>query len=190
MQNSEGGEGTNNGLSKTRRDMIEAGGRLCQLLGLPRSTGQIFGLLYLSPRPLSLADLGRLLGISKASASTGTRQLRVWGVIRQVWVPGERRDYFEAAADFGQLVRAGYLDHLKPRLLASQRRLEQMAASLEQEHAQGTLDGEEYDFCAKRVRELAQLQRRLLELAPLAEHLFQHEPTADAGTETVGPLPR
>jgi DNA-binding transcriptional regulator GbsR (MarR family) len=186
MPASEGADGTPNGLSKTRREMIEAGGRLCQLLGLPRSTGQIFGLLYLSPRPLSLADLGRMLGISKASASTGTRQLRTWGAIRQVWVPGERRDYFEAVADFGQLVRAGYLEHLKPRLLASQRRLEAMAAALDQEHAQGTLDGQEYELCAQRVKKLAELQRRLLQLAPLAEQLFEQEPAGDPGQQTAG----
>ena len=82
-------------LSKTRLDMIEAGGRVCQLLGVPRSTGQIYGLLYLSPKPLSLDDIAEALRISKASASTGTRQLLAWRAIHQVWVHGERRDHFE-----------------------------------------------------------------------------------------------
>ena len=159
-------------LSKTRREMIEAGGRICQLLGLPRSTGQIFGLLYLSPKPLSLDDMAALLGISKASASIGTRQLASWGAVRQVWVPGERRDYFEAVADFGQLLRGSYSDFIRPRLLSSQKRLEGMAASLDEEKQQGILTEEEYQLCAERVRNLVDLQKKLLDLAPLAEQAF------------------
>jgi DNA-binding transcriptional regulator GbsR (MarR family) len=159
-------------LSKTRREMIEASGRLCQLLGLPRSTGQIFGLLYLSPIPLSLDDMSRLLGISKGSASLGTRQLASWGAVRQVWVPGDRRDHFEAVADFGQLLRVSFTDFLKPRLASSQTRLESMAASLDEERAQGLLSEEEYLLCAQRVRNLVELQKKLLDLAPLAEQMF------------------
>lgn len=89
--------------SKTRREIIEAGGRLCQLLGLPRSTGQIYGLLYLSAKPLSLDDMVDLLGISKASASCGTRQLASLCAIRPVWMPGDRRDYFQSVADLAHL---------------------------------------------------------------------------------------
>src|ERR1043166_2383342 len=83
-------------LCKGKMDMVEAIGRLFQGFGLPRSTGQIYGLLYLSKKPLSLDDLVELLSISKGSASTGTRHLASWGAIRQVWVPGDRRDFFEA----------------------------------------------------------------------------------------------
>ena len=87
--------------SKAWQEMVEVGGRICQVLGLPRSTGQIFGLLYLSTEPLSLNKMSAMLGISKASASTGTRQLAAWGAIRKVWVPGERRDYYEVVEDLG-----------------------------------------------------------------------------------------
>ena len=65
--------------SKAWQEMIEVGGRICQSLGLPRSTGQIFGLLYLSVEPLSLNRMSSMLGISKGSASVGTRQLVLWG---------------------------------------------------------------------------------------------------------------
>ena len=59
-------------LSRTRRDLVEATGRLWQLFSLPRSTGQIYGLLYLSPSAMSLDEIARQLSVSKASASTGT----------------------------------------------------------------------------------------------------------------------
>src|ERR1051325_7726277 len=87
-------------LCKGKMDMVEATGRLFQSFGLPRSTGQLYGLLYLSKKALSLDDLVELLSISKGSASTGTRHLASWGAIRQVWVPGDRRDFFEALDDF------------------------------------------------------------------------------------------
>jgi HTH-type transcriptional regulator, glycine betaine synthesis regulator len=155
--------------SRARRDMIEAGGRLCQLLGLPRSTGQIYGLLYLSIKPLSLDDLAELLSISKASASLGTRQLLSWGAIRQVWVPGERRDFFEAVPDLGNLIRAGYTDFLKPRLTSSRRRLDTMISVLDEELKHGIISTEEYDLCQERLKSLSKLQKKLHSLAPFAE---------------------
>ena len=72
--------------------MVEVTARLCQRLGLPRSSGQIFGLLYLSTQALSLDEIAEALEISKASVSTGTRQLLGWHAIRQVWKPGDRKD--------------------------------------------------------------------------------------------------
>src|ERR1051326_8114746 len=98
--------------SKTRREMIEGCGQIFQLLGLPRSTGQIYGLLYLSTKPLSLDQMVELLGLSKSSASIGTRHLISWKAIRQIWVPGDRRDYFEAVGDLMSLMRASYSDFI------------------------------------------------------------------------------
>ncbi len=160
------------GLSKTRRDLIEAGGRLYQILGLPRSTGQIYGLLYLSTKPLSLDDMVTMLGISKASASTGTRLLTSWGAIRQVWIPGDRRDYFEAAAEVGKLIKGCFTDRIKPRLASTQNRLELMTDSLDNELEQGVLTSAEHKICVDRLKSLARLQKKILQLAPLAEKLI------------------
>lgn len=55
--------------------MIEVSARVCQFLGIRRSTGQIYGLLYLSPKPLTLDEIAESLGISRGSVSTGTRLL-------------------------------------------------------------------------------------------------------------------
>ena len=159
-------------LSKTRLDMIEAGGRVCQLLGVPRSTGQIYGLLYLSPKPLSLDDISEMLGISKASASTGTRQLVAWRAIRMIWVQGERRDHFEVESDIGNLLRAGYADFIKPRLVSSQKRIERISLLLDEEFAEGTLSRDEYKVCAERLKNFARIQKKLQALVPLAEKLF------------------
>jgi DNA-binding transcriptional regulator GbsR (MarR family) len=88
QKNGSPGKGKSMVDSKARREMVESAGTLFQTLNLPRSTGQIYGLLYLSACPLSLADICEMLAMSKGSASTGTRHLCSWGAIRQVWVPG------------------------------------------------------------------------------------------------------
>ena len=51
-------------------------------LGLPRSIGQIYGLLYASPAPLSFSDIVERLEISKGSASQGLQLLRSLGAIK------------------------------------------------------------------------------------------------------------
>jgi DNA-binding transcriptional regulator GbsR (MarR family) len=142
------------------------------LIGLPRSTGQIYGLLYLSLKPLSLDDIVALLGISKASASTGTRHLTSLRIIRQVWVPGERRDYYEAEPDVGALLRAGYSEFVKPRLQSSNKRLQQMTASLEEDLARGVITQEDYDLCSGRLQNFFQVHGKLQTLVPLAEQLL------------------
>lgn len=95
-------------LSPAQLELVELAARLAQRLGLTRSTGQIYGLLFVSPRPLSLDDIAEHLSLSKTSASTGTRQLAGFNLIRQVWLPGERRDHFEARTDLREVLRTNY----------------------------------------------------------------------------------
>ena len=52
------------------------------VLGVPRSLGQIYGLLFASPRPLSFTDIVGKLDISRGSASQGLKALRELGAIR------------------------------------------------------------------------------------------------------------
>jgi DNA-binding transcriptional regulator GbsR (MarR family) len=158
--------------SNARREMVETSGTLFQLFGFPRSTGQIYGLLYLSARPLSLDHLVESLSMSKGSASMGARQLSGWGVIRQVWVPGDRRDHFEAVGDFGQLLRASFSEFVKPRLYSSERRLASISEELERDVERGALSEEEYRFCAERLRLLLRFQKKIQDFGPIAEKLL------------------
>jgi HTH-type transcriptional regulator, glycine betaine synthesis regulator len=152
--------------------MIEAAGTLFQVLGLPRSAGQIYGLLYLSATPLSLDDMCNLLSISKGSASMGTRHLAAWGVIRQVWVPGNRRDHFEAAGELGQLLKASYAEFVKPRLSSAEKKLARIFDELEKDVGNGTLSKEEYKVCTERLRALLRFQEKVQSIGPLAEKLL------------------
>lgn len=139
------------------------------MLGLPRSTGQIYGLLYLSPKPLSLDDIAELLSISKASASTGTRQLVSWQALKEVWVPGDRRDHFEALGDLRELLRAAYRNFFQPKFEKSQRKLDVLLAALEEDRKAGLISREEFSFCQERLDSLGKMQDRVTKILPLAE---------------------
>lgn len=158
--------------SKGKLQLIEAVGNLCRRLGLPRTVGQIYGLLYLSPAALSLEEIADGLGISKASASTGTRQLLSLGAIRKVWVPGNRRDHFEAVPEIGALLRNAYREIVKPYLDAAQHRVEEVVATLEDERDRHDLAPEDFAFCQKRLEALARFQRNFQSVAPLLEKLL------------------
>jgi len=165
-------EGPNTLDSKARKEMVEAAGRLFQLLNLPRSTGQIYGLLYLSACPLSLDDISEKLAMSKGSASTGTRHLASWRAIRQVWVPGDRRDHFEAVGDLAQILRASYQEFVQPRIAASERLLATIFDQLEADVAHDLLSKEDYKFCSERLRSLLRFQKKLQGIGPLAEKII------------------
>jgi len=159
-------------LPPSRLEMVEVTGRLCQRLGLPRSTGQIFGLLYLSPQALSLDDIADALELSKASASTGTRQLLGWHAIRQVWKPGDRKDYYEVQADLAEIVRANYVGFFRPKLDASKRKLGSLLELLDADLESGHFTKSDHAVCKQRLESLSKLQSRIQKLLPLAEKLL------------------
>src|SRR6056300_1645354 len=75
-----------------------------RMLGLPKSIGEIYGLLYVSQEVLSLDDLVSRLGISKGSASQGLRLLRELGAVREFDGVVGRRVYYEPDVELKRLV--------------------------------------------------------------------------------------
>jgi len=128
--------------------------------------------VFFSARPLALDEIAEQIEISKASASTGARQLTHWGAIRQVWVPGDRRDFFQLAADPDNLLIEIYREFLKPRLGLAAERLNEMQATLQADLAGGALSQQEFNVCRERLERLSQLQSKLQSAAPLIERLL------------------
>ena len=147
--------------SKAKQEMVEIGGRLAQIFGMPRSTGQIFGLLYFSSEPLSLNDMCQMLRISKASTSTGTRQLAAWGAIRKVWIPGDRRDFYEATYDLALLIRGSYSNLIKPRLQSSKARLTSLKQNLAEDIQSGVIPKGKEKIIRDRIDTIEKLQKRI-----------------------------
>lgn len=149
-------------LATTRRKFIEAGGHTTQSFGFGRIIGQIYALLYLTPKPLSLNDIVEELGVSKASVSISVRQLQNWSAVKLVWVKGDRRDYYEAETDFNNLIRNGLLEMIRKKLdtaggqlAAAERSLREAAAEENGE------DGEELQVVADRLQKAKQFHSRI-----------------------------
>jgi len=85
---------TDSDLDAVNESMLEGLGRLAEYFGYNKIMGQLYGALLLSPEALSLDDLGTQLAISKASVSMNMRTLEQMGVVREVWVRGDRRKYY------------------------------------------------------------------------------------------------
>lgn len=78
--------------------------QICSKFGLNNIMAQLYAILYLSNKPLSLNDMVERLRISKGSASINMRALERYGAVRRVWVKGSRRDYYEAEADISKVI--------------------------------------------------------------------------------------
>jgi HTH-type transcriptional regulator, glycine betaine synthesis regulator len=101
-----------------------------RVLGLPKSIGEIYGLLYISPEPLSFDEILSRLQISKGSTSQGLKILRSLGAVRAVYVAGARRDYFVAETELKKLVGGFIREELSPHLESGTERLESIQSHL------------------------------------------------------------
>ncbi len=91
-------------------EVMDAVVRIVQFVGLPRSVGELYAALYVSPSPLHMDELREMLDMSKGSASQGLKLLREIGAIRTVYQKGDRRDFFEAETNLKFLVE-GFMKH-------------------------------------------------------------------------------
>lgn len=78
-------------------------GRLSEYFGFNNLMGQLYAALLLNLEPLPLDDLAESLQKSKANVSVTLRTLEHMGVVREVWVRGDRRKYYEAETDFWKI---------------------------------------------------------------------------------------
>jgi len=67
--------------------------------GINRTVGQIYALLYVSPRPLNADEIGEALSFSRSNVSMGLKELQSWRLVRLQHLPGDRREYFSAPQD-------------------------------------------------------------------------------------------
>src|SRR5882724_6614043 len=82
---------------------IELSGELSAMCSFNRSIGQIYGLLYITPEPLSLEDIAKACRMSKGNASIHLRTLETWGAVHQSSRAGSRKDYYSANTDLRSL---------------------------------------------------------------------------------------
>lgn len=89
---------------------------LAHALGLPKSHGEIFGILFCSPKPICFDDVITRTGISKGSASQGLKLLQKINAVRQVYVARDRRSFFEAELRMRHLLEGFLRQTVEPHL--------------------------------------------------------------------------
>lgn len=108
--------------------------------GINRTVGQIYALLYLSPRPLCADDIVEQLGFSRSNVSMGLKELQSWNLVRHMHLPDDRRDYFNTPDDVWQIVRTLVEERKKrevdPTLSMLRELLMQQPGNPEEQHAQ------------------------------------------------------
>lgn len=138
-----------------------------KVLGLPRSIGEIYGVLFISPTPLALDDLVEKLGISKGSASQGLRALKGLGAVREVEGNGERRTYFEPAVELKRLVGGFIREQVRPHIESGKKKISKLA-----EAAQEELDPQRRAFFQERVERIDNWTRRGGQVLPLLQRIL------------------
>jgi len=144
------------------RECIRIFVHAAQALSVPRSIGEIYGLLFVSREPRNLDQVVTELSISKGSASQGLRWLRDIGAIQAVYLEGDRRDYFIAETELRKLT-FGYLREV---VQPSLRRGSDYLVSLEGSAAE-LADGEAKRFADSRLKKLKRWHRFGSHVLPL-----------------------
>lgn len=142
--------------------MIDVFVRAAGLIGLPRSIGEIYGLLYCSAKPLNFDQITERLGISRGSVSQGLKTLRQIGAVKLHYQPGVRKDHYEPELSMERLVRGFLKDQFVPHLESSTQRLEDLGGLIDEEG-----DPALREHAGARLNTLRSWQKRIRKLLPL-----------------------
>lgn len=118
------------GLSDLEQEVIAHFVEISRALGQPRSYAEIYGLLFISPQPLTMVDLYERLQISKGSASQGLKFLRAIGAVRALETDSSRRTHYAAVAELRRLAGRFLRDQIAPQLAGSEARLARLEAGM------------------------------------------------------------
>lgn len=138
-----------------------------RVLGLPRSIGEIYGLLFISQSGLSLDDLVCRLRISKGSASQGLRTLKSLGAVRETDGGDDRRTYYEPAIELKRLAGGFIREQIRPHLENGKTKISRLAES-----AREIEDPERRKFLGERVERLETWMRSSGRVLPVLQKLL------------------
>jgi len=135
------------------------------VLGVPPSVGQIYGLLFASPEPLSFTDILEVLNASKGSVSQGLNFLREVGAVRAVEKVGDRREYFEPELGLRRLMSGVVRERVAPLTETGAKRIGQLKQL-------AIVDDTAGKFYRSRVKQLETWRKQLRIALPLLNTLL------------------
>lgn len=132
---------------------------MAEVLSVPRSIAEIYGLLYVSPAPLKFSDIEKRLSLSKGSVSEGLGFLKENGLAVATRAPGARLDTWTVSPSLA----AAIVDLLRRRLQPALEDTAPELRALQDEAAAAHLP----DDVRARLARLSRWNDRALELLPL-----------------------
>jgi len=138
-----------------------------RMLGLPKSVGEIFGLLYCSPTPLTMFDIVDRLSISKGSASQGLKMLRTLGAVREVDYLDDRKTYFIADVELKKIVGVFIREEIRPHLQSGKEKLQLLSKELD--HIEDPVLKEFYE---ERIERLGRWAKKANLVLPLVQRFL------------------
>lgn len=78
-----------------KAEILQEFGNAYRGFGLSKLMGRVVALLLFSNEPLSLDEISIQLEMSKGPISQITRRLMERNLIKKIWMPGSRKDYYE-----------------------------------------------------------------------------------------------
>ena len=141
-------------LPALNREFIAHFGEMGSRWGINRTVGQIYALLFLSPKPLCADEIAESLEFSRSNVSMGLKELQAWRLVRLRHVPGDRREYFGAPDDVWEIFR----------VLAEERRRREVEPTLTMLRAalQDTPATDDERHAQERMRQMHEFISRLM----------------------------
>lgn len=138
--------------NQLKQDFTEGLSQISRFWGFPKGMGAIFAVLYLSPSPLSLDEIVEQTGLTKGAVSTEVRALARMGLVHRSSKLGDRKDYYEAEADFYQAIRSILKERQNSEFDRAVRSVAETLEKLETGAVSG--DEAEIEFIRRRVKAL------------------------------------
>jgi len=137
-------------LTKIKKDFTQGLSQISRFWGFPKGMGAIFAVLYLSPTALSLDEIVQETGLTKGAVSTEIRALARMGLVHRSSKLGDRKDYYEAEADFYAAIRS----ILKERQNTEFDRAVRSVKGTLEKMEENWVEDEEWQFVYERVQAL------------------------------------
>ncbi len=163
----------NNKLELAQHRIIESIGKLCDSFGLNRFVAQLYALLYLSNKPLSLDDMVDKLGVSKGNVSVNIRELEGWEAVKSVWVKGSRKNYYEANLDVKGLLINKLKSGIQKRVSEISGMIDEFKQIIQLQEDDWTEEEKQIArIYEERIKEIEDLKAVALNALSLADKLF------------------
>jgi DNA-binding transcriptional regulator GbsR (MarR family) len=137
-------------LTNIKKDFTEGLSQISRFWGFPKGMGAIFSVLYLSPTPLSLDEIVQETGLTKGAISTEIRALARMGLVHRSSRLGDRKDYYEAEADFYASIKSILKERQNSEFDRAIRSVKETLTTMEE----NWVENEDWNFVYERVKAL------------------------------------